>query len=85
MPTACVLLLLASTSAGAFAGGIANDDCAGIRSGNTRLLNIADVGSDVGYLGMYSGLITAGWRLGVLSRKCDIQSSSGCGECCPSQ
>ncbi|KAJ1621335.1 hypothetical protein T492DRAFT_887183 [Pavlovales sp. CCMP2436] len=83
MPLARMLLLLASTSVGVFAGVAVNVDCTRIRAGNTRLLHIADADA-LGpmYLSDHSALIDAGWRLGVLYRKCDSAAgnlpSSGC-------
>jgi hypothetical protein len=83
MPLGRVLLLLASTSVGAFAGAAANVDCARIRAGNTRLLHLADLGLyEPLYLDDHSGLIAAGWRLGVLHRKCEsanVRPIAGCG------
>ncbi|KAJ1621329.1 hypothetical protein T492DRAFT_887163 [Pavlovales sp. CCMP2436] len=67
MPLARMLLFLASTSVDVFAGAAANVDCARIRAGNTRLLHITDDGAyGPYYLNDHSGLIAAGWRLGVL-------------------
>ncbi|KAJ1627664.1 hypothetical protein T492DRAFT_876380 [Pavlovales sp. CCMP2436] len=76
MPLARVLLLIASTSVGAFAGVAANLDCTRIRVANTRLLHLADV-DEFGamYLGDHSRLIAAGWQLGVLFRECNATAS----------
>ncbi|KAJ1625224.1 hypothetical protein T492DRAFT_880504 [Pavlovales sp. CCMP2436] len=77
-----VPLLLVSTS-GAFSAAV-TDDCVQIRTGNTRLLHLADDGPfETTYLSDHAGIISAGWRLGVLHRKCKSATKRGCGELLP--
>ncbi|KAJ1639522.1 hypothetical protein T492DRAFT_1116608 [Pavlovales sp. CCMP2436] len=54
--------------------------CAQLRAGNTRVLAlaVAERSYDNAWLNDHSGLLSAGWRLGVLHRKCENHTNPGC-------
>jgi hypothetical protein len=68
---ACASLFLFASASAAGAGRVGRDEgCARIRSGNTRVFHLPTTYLNA-YLNDHSGLIGAGWRLGVLHRACE--------------